>query len=139
MSPSSDYSGLISLKIDWFALRAVQGTLRSLLQHHSSKATIFWHSSFFMVQVSQLHIRLDFPRETGLILRFAGKSGNPFQTKQGNLPSCRHQERRRGSAEAVLGISMFYSSETGVSGKFWGRIKGPKYHFTLQDGTWDFP
>ena len=56
MSPSSDYSGLISLKIDWFALRAVQGTLRSLLQHHSSKATIFWHSSFFMVQVSQLHM-----------------------------------------------------------------------------------
>ena len=45
-------------------------------------------------------------RETGLILRFAGKSGNPFQTKQGNQPSCRHQEGRRGSAEAVLGTSV---------------------------------
>ena len=84
-------------------------------------------------------LRLDFPRETGLILRFAGKSGNPFQTKQGNRPSCRHQEGRRGSAEAVLGTSMFSSSETGVSGKFGGRIKGAKYRFTLQDGTWDFP
>ena len=51
----------------------------------------------------------------------------------------RHQERRRGSAEAVLGTSMFSSSETGVSGKFGGRIKGAKYHLTLQDGTWDFP
>ena len=84
-------------------------------------------------------LRLDFPRETGLILRFAGKSGNPFQTKQGNRPSCRHQEGRRGSAEAVLGTFVFSSSETGVSGKFWGRIKGSKYHFTFQDGTWDFP
>ena len=84
-------------------------------------------------------LRLEFPRETGLILRFAGKSGNPFQTKQGNRPSCRHQEGRRGSAEAVLGTSVFSSSETGVSGKFGGRIKGAKYRFTLQDGTWDFP
>ena len=67
------------------------------------------------------------------------KIGNPFQTKQGNRPSCRHQEGRRGSAEAGLGTSMFFSSETGVSGKFGGRIKGAKYRFTLQDGTWDFP
>ena len=59
-------------------------------------------------------LRLEFPRETGLILRRAGKSGNPFQTKQGNRPSCRHQEGRRGSAEAVLGTSMFSSSETGA-------------------------
>ena len=84
-------------------------------------------------------LRLEFSHETGLILRFAGKSGNPFQTTQGNRPSCRHQEGRRGSAEAVLGTSMFSSSETGVSGKFGGRIKGAKYRFTLQDGTWDFP
>ena len=43
----------------------------------------------------------------------------------------------RGSAEAVLGPSMFSSSETGVSGKFGGRIKGANYRFTLQDGTWE--
>ena len=51
-SPSSEYSGLISFRIDWFELIAVQGTLRSLLQHHSSKASILWLSAFFMVQLS---------------------------------------------------------------------------------------
>ena len=54
ISPSSEYSGLISLKIDWFDLLAVQGTFRSLLQYHSSKASILWHSAFFMVQLWQL-------------------------------------------------------------------------------------
>ena len=52
ISPSSEYSGLISFRIDWFDLLAVQGTLKSLLQHHSSKASILWHSAFFMVQIS---------------------------------------------------------------------------------------
>ena len=51
ISPSNDYSGLISFRIDWFDLFAVQGTLRSLLQHHSSKASILWFSAFFMVQL----------------------------------------------------------------------------------------
>ena len=50
ISPSSEYSGLISLKIDWFDLLAVQGTFRSLFQHHSLKASILWHSAFFIVQ-----------------------------------------------------------------------------------------
>ena len=52
ISPSKEYSGLISLSIDRFDLLAVQGTLKSLLQHHSSKASILWHSAFFMVQLS---------------------------------------------------------------------------------------
>ena len=47
-SPSNEYSGLISFKIDWLDLLAVQGTLKSRLQHHSSKATILWRSAFFM-------------------------------------------------------------------------------------------
>ena len=51
-SPSSKYSVLISFRIDWFDLLAVQGTLKSLLQHHSSKSSILWHSTFFMVQLS---------------------------------------------------------------------------------------
>ena len=51
-SPSNEYSGLISFRIDWFDLLAFQGTLKSLLQHHSSKASILWHSAFFMVQLS---------------------------------------------------------------------------------------
>ena len=56
ISPSKEYSGLISLRIDWFDLLAVQGTFRSLLQHHSSKASILWCSACFMVQLSQLYM-----------------------------------------------------------------------------------
>ena len=52
ISPSNEYSGLISFRIDWFDLFAVQGTLTSLLQHHSSKASILSHSTFFVVQLS---------------------------------------------------------------------------------------
>ena len=52
ISPSSEYSGLISFRMDWLDLFAVQGTLKSLLQYHSSKASILWCSAFFMVQLS---------------------------------------------------------------------------------------
>ena len=52
ISPSNEYSGLISFRIDWFYLFAVQGTLKSLLQHHNSKASILWHFTFFIVQLS---------------------------------------------------------------------------------------
>src|SRR5574337_1322787 len=52
ISPSNEYSGLISFRMDWFVLLAVQGTLKSLLQHHSSKASILSHSAFFIVQLS---------------------------------------------------------------------------------------
>ena len=52
ISPSSEYSGLTSFRIDWFDLLAVQGTLKSLLQQHSSKASALQHSAFFMVQLS---------------------------------------------------------------------------------------
>ena len=52
ISPSNEYSGLISFRMDWLDLLAGQGTLKSLLQHHSSKASIIWHSAFFTVQLS---------------------------------------------------------------------------------------
>ena len=52
ISPSNEYSKLISFKIGWFDFLVVQGTLKGLLQHHSSKATILWHSAFFIVQLS---------------------------------------------------------------------------------------
>ena len=52
ISPSNEYSGLIFFRMDWFHLLAVQGTLKSLLQHHSSKASILWCSAFFIVQLS---------------------------------------------------------------------------------------
>ena len=51
ISPSNEHPGLISLRMDWLDLLAVQGTLKSLLQHHSSKASILWHSCFFIVQL----------------------------------------------------------------------------------------
>ena len=56
ISPSSEYSGLSSFRIDWFDLLAVQGTLKSLLQHHSSKASVLRRSAFFMVQLSHLFL-----------------------------------------------------------------------------------
>ena len=56
ISPSNEYSGLISSRIDWFDLLALQGTLKSLLQHHSLKASILWCSAFFMVQLSHSYM-----------------------------------------------------------------------------------
>ena len=56
ISPSKEYSGLISFRIDWFDLLLVQGTPRSLLQHHSSKASILRHSAFFTVQLSYPYV-----------------------------------------------------------------------------------
>ena len=56
ISPSNEYSELTSFKMDWFDLLAVQGTLKSLLQYHSSKASILWHSAFFVVQLSHPHM-----------------------------------------------------------------------------------
>ena len=56
ISPSNEYSGLISFRTDWFDLLAIQGTVKSLLQHHSSKASILRRSAFFMVQLSHLYV-----------------------------------------------------------------------------------
>ena len=58
ISPSNEYSGLISFRMDWLYLLAVQGTLKSLLQHHSLKASIFQHSAFFMVQLSHPYMTI---------------------------------------------------------------------------------
>ena len=56
ISPSNEYPGLISFRMDWLDLLAVQGTLKSLLQHHTSKASILWRSAFFIVQLSHLYV-----------------------------------------------------------------------------------
>ena len=56
ISPSNEYSGLLFFRIDWFDLLAVQGIVKNLLQHHSSKASILWKSVFFMVQLLHLYI-----------------------------------------------------------------------------------
>ena len=68
ISPSNEYSGLISFRIDSFDLFAVQGTLKSLIQHHSSKASILWHSSFFMVRLSQLYLTTEKNHSFGYLL-----------------------------------------------------------------------
>ena len=57
-SPSNEYSDLISFRIDWFGLLAVQGTVKSLLQHHNLKASLLWHSAFFMVQLSHPYMTI---------------------------------------------------------------------------------
>ena len=56
ISPSNEYSGLISFRMDWLDLLAVQGTLKCLLQHHNSKASILWRSAFFIVQLSHSYM-----------------------------------------------------------------------------------
>ena len=72
ISPSSEYLGLISFRIDWFDLLADQETLKSLIQHYNSKASILWRSAFFMVQISYTHVTT---RKTITLTRriFAGK------------------------------------------------------------------
>ena len=57
--PSKEHPGLISFRMDWLDLLAVQGTVKSLLQHHSSKASILWHSAFFTVQLSHPYISIN--------------------------------------------------------------------------------
>ena len=63
ISPSNEYSGLISFKVDWFDLLAVQGTLKSLLQHHCSEASILQCSAFFMVQLSHPYTALSLAQQ----------------------------------------------------------------------------
>ena len=74
ISPSNEYSGLISFRMDWSDLLTVQGTLKSLLQHHSSKASILRHSAFFMVQLSHPYVT------TGktIVLTIQNFVGNPI-------------------------------------------------------------
>ena len=72
ISPSNEYSGLMSFRTDWLDLLVVQGTLKSLLQHHSSKASILWCSAFFIVQLS--HPYMTIRKTIALIMRtFVGK------------------------------------------------------------------
>ena len=64
ISPSNEYSGLISFRIDWFDLLAVQGALKRLIKHYSSKASILWHSAFFKLQLSDPYMSIG---KTGVV------------------------------------------------------------------------
>ena len=83
--------------------------------------------------------RLEFPRETGLILRCARRAGNPFRTTQGNRLSCRDEEGRRGSDEAVPGLSVFPSREPGVSGNLWSSHEGCQVPFLTSGWNMELP
>ena len=73
ISPSNEYLGLISFRKEWLALLAVQGTLKSLLQHHNSETSILWHSTFFVVQLSDPYMTTG--KTTALTRRtFVGKA-----------------------------------------------------------------
>ena len=92
ISPSNEYSGLISFKIDWFHLLGVQGTFKSLLQHHSLKASIVWHLAFFMVQLSHPQI-------------WGFSSGSVVK----NLPTVQEsQETQAGPAFFMVQLSYLY-------------------------------
>ena len=88
ISPSNEYSGLISFRIDRFDLLAVQGTLKSLLQHHNLKASVLWHSAFFMVQLS--HQYMTTGNTKALTIRaFVGKVISLlFDTPSGFVVAC---------------------------------------------------
>jgi len=74
ISPSNEHSGLISFRMDWLDLLAVQGTLQSLLQHHSSKASVLQHSAFFIIQLSLSHPYMTTGKTIALTKRiFVGK------------------------------------------------------------------
>ena len=75
ISPSNEYSGLISFRIDWFDLLTVQGTLKSLLQYYSSKVSILWCSAFFMVQLSHPYMTTDCwePYKAVLLMAYGGE------------------------------------------------------------------
>ena len=78
ISPSNEYSGLISFWMDWWDLLAVLGTLKSHLQHHSSKASVLWHSAFFIVQLSH---PLGFPG--GPMVKIAPSNAGGESSKHG--------------------------------------------------------
>ena len=89
ISPSNQYSGLISFRMHWFDLLAVQETLKSLLQHHSSKASILWESAFFILQLSHPYMTTRKPPERLSKLSFTSPSSDltDSETQDGNQGS----------------------------------------------------
>ena len=86
ISPSNEHPGLICFRMDWLDLLAVQGTLKSFLQHHSSKASILWCSAFFTVQLSHPHMTTG--KTTALTRRtFVGKVMSLLFNMLSNYPS----------------------------------------------------
>ena len=97
-----------------------------------------WEIGVFRNVAQLSRLSLEFQCGTGLLLRCNGKVRIPFQTKQGNQPSCRDQEGEMFSDYIVLGNSVFLSSENIMSGNFLSCIKAVKCRFEFQEGMWDF-
>ena len=96
VSPSNEYSGLIYFRTNWFDILAVQETLNNLLQHHNLKASILWHSAFFMVQLSHLYMTTG--KTTALLYRLLlGQAG--VQTRSGREQSLISKEPLRKKKE----------------------------------------
>ena len=91
ISPSNEYSGLISFRMDWLDLFAVQGTLKSVLQHHGSKASILQHSAFFVVQFSHPYMTTGSQEISGV----TGKLGLGVQNEAGQRSSPHSQQKSR--------------------------------------------
>ena len=85
ISSSKEYSELISFRMDWLDLLAVQVTLRSLLQHHSSKVSILWHSVFLMVQLSHLYMTTGKTIEYIICTQYSSSNGRDFPPLPGHL------------------------------------------------------
>ena len=91
ISPSNQYSGLISFRMDWLDLFAVQRTLKSLLQHHSSKASILWCSAFFTVQLSHPYMTMSDTLKLGIgVLFFLFVYGKMIHSRNFKVKYVRH-------------------------------------------------
>ena len=102
ISPSSEYSGLISFRMDWFGLLAVQGTLKSILQHHSSKSSVLQHPAFFMGQLS--HTYMTTGKTIALTFwTFVGKAMSFWQSN-GSCPAWLHTESPKPASLVMIPV-----------------------------------
>ena len=119
ISPFNEYSGLISFRMDWLNLLAVQGTLKSLLQHHSSNASILQHSAFFTVQLSHPYMTTGKTIALGMVLRWwRNRTGRPL------FPSQIHQKN-------ISALSKFHKTTS----ECWQRTSGTQKSRSLSSQT----
>ena len=121
ISPSSEYSGLISFRIDWFDLLALQGTLKSLLQQHSSKASILQCSAFFMVQFSHPYMTTRKPLE--LISKFSKVTGYRIHTLKSVAFLHTNNEKSKREIKQTMSDFIFWGSKITADGDCSHEIK----------------
>ena len=113
ISPSNENSALVSLKIDWFYLLAAQVTLRSLLQHHSSKVSVLWHSDLFMVQLSYGQLYVTTGKTTALTIQtFISRVKALLSAFQQTVKVC-HNFPAKKQSSAFMAIVIIFSPRRG--------------------------